>query len=234
MPDCEVYYVKNGKYISWYEKTGSRPKYIKKKNHTFLQNAVKNMYNNALLKSSKKQIKLSSQLIGALSENELIESRYLQKDSPFSKYLSTDYQSTDELTAQWLSEAYKSNSDYFPLELKHKTYAGVMVRSKSERTIANTLFRYGIPFRYECELVLNGRPIYPDFTILSPVTGKIIYWEHFGVMDKASYREKARHKLEIYEENGIIPSINLITTYETADTPIDCAYIDTLIHFHFL
>lgn len=30
--------------------------------------------------------------------------------------------------------------------------------------------------------------IHPDFTVRHPITGKRIYWEHFGMMDDQEYR----------------------------------------------
>ncbi|MBQ9387343.1 MAG: hypothetical protein IJU01_01625 [Lachnospiraceae bacterium] len=40
-----------------------------------------------------------------------------------------------------------------------KTIDGKMVRSKSEAIIYEQLKNYGIPFRYECDLSVNGHVI---------------------------------------------------------------------------
>ena len=40
-------------------------------------------------------------------------------------------------------------------------------------------------------------------------------------MENETYRENAYNKLKLYGQNGIIPSINLITTFETKSHPID-------------
>ena len=94
-----------------------------------------------------------------------------------------------------------------------------MLRSKSEVFIDQALFMNNIPYRYECKLVLNGNNIYPDFTLLHPVTGKILYWEHFGMMDDFKYAQKALNKIELYNRAGIIPGIDLIMTFETDNKP---------------
>ncbi len=70
---------------------------------------------------------------------------------------------------------------------------------------------------------------YPDFTLRQPGTGEFIYWEHFGMMDSPGYRQKAGRKLDQYISQGLIPNMNLITTYETSDRPLSPVEIEELI-----
>lgn len=91
-----------------------------------------------------------------------------------------------------------------------------------------------IPFRYECALQLGELTIYPDFTIRHPKTGQIYYWEHFGMMDHPAYSINVASKLDLYISHGIIPSIHLITTYETKDNPLSFEVISKLISHYFL
>lgn len=91
-----------------------------------------------------------------------------------------------------------------------------------------------IPFRYECSLNLNGITVYPDFTIRHPKTGKFYYWEHFGKMDDPHYVKTTLSKLELYISNDIFPSINLITTYETNNNPLDIEMVENIIQYYFL
>lgn len=86
-----------------------------------------------------------------------------------------------------------------------------------------------IPFRYESQLVLGGQEYYPDFTILNPRNNKIMYWEHFGMMNKEAYKQKTRDKLQTYEDYGILPWNNLILTYETKSSPLDVEKISCII-----
>ena len=67
-----------------------------------------------------------------------------------------------------------------------------------------------------------------------PVTGEYFYWEHFGMMDKPDYARSTIDKLNSYVEHGIIPSVNLITTYETADHPITQLKIANVVKEYFL
>ena len=100
--------------------------------------------------------------------------------------------------------------------------------------IVECLLKYRIPFRYECELVLGKDTYYPDFTIRHPRTGEVFYWEHFGCMDDPKYRRKCYNKLQRYGDYGIIPTINLIATYENGNHPLTLADIEKMIQEYFL
>ena len=96
------------------------------------------------------------------------------------------------------------------------------------------LTQNNIPFRYECALQLGETTIYPDFTIRHPRTGETYYWEHFGMMDNPAYRKSASLKLQNYISNGIIPTIQLITTYETKEKQLDLDIIEKIVKEYFL
>ena len=156
----------------------------------------------------------------------------LKSESPYFKILQTEFQKSLGEFETWGNAEYEHSANHTQ-NLIHQTLAGHAVRSKSEVIIANALFLESIPYRYECALHLGETTFYPDFTILHPGTKQIWYYEHFGMMDKASYREAVYNKLKYYGNYGIIPSINLITTYETQMHPIDSTEIDYLIKKHF-
>ena len=54
------------------------------------------------------------------------------------------------------------------------------------------------------------------------------------MMDSPEYRRKVISKLELYMEYGIYPNQNLITTYETAENPLDAAKIEAVLNQYFL
>lgn len=126
------------------------------------------------------------------------------------------------------------NQSFSSGNLIHTTLAGHKVRSKSEVIISNLLYTNQIPYRYEAVLPLKEFTAYPDFTILHPVTNKIFYWEHFGMMDNAPYCDTACNKLKTYCYNGIFPSMQLITTYETSKCPISTDQVQQIITQYFL
>ena len=63
--------------------------------------------------------------------------------------------------------------------------------------------------------------VYPDFTFLSKKTGKEIYWEHEGMIDKQEYARSAVRKIESYQKNDIYPGERLILTFETEQRVLD-------------
>lgn len=95
--------------------------------------------------------------------------------------------------------------------------------------IASALYRAGIPFRYENPLELDGNVIYPDFTMRHPLDGRYCYWEHYGLMDRPDYIEATLFKQRAFYHHGILPDINLIATYETADHPLDSLAVEKKI-----
>ena len=128
---------------------------------------------------------------------------------------------------------------YQPMKFKeltpeYYTDKGERVRSKSEILIANALKKHHIPYRYEYPLGLKGDiTLHPDFTVLNVKKRQELYWEHFGRMDDEKYARGAANKMKTYIENGIIPNIDLITTYETKEHPLDYETIEKVIKEYF-
>ena len=161
----------------------------------------------------------------------------LKEQSPYRDlilpYYSNHSRNSEKLAA-WAQAEYISNPDY-PDGKKFHTKKGELVRSKSEVFIADALFTHRIPYRYEQKLDLGSAGyFFPDFTVCHPRYLKTIYWEHFGLMDSEDYAHKAYRKLDIYTLNGIIPTLNLITTFETKENPIDSYVIEKNIKDFFL
>ena len=118
--------------------------------------------------------------------------------------------------------------NYRPEELRHTTSRGLRVRSKSELLIAETLYRYDLPFRYEQVYRTNGISISADFTIRRS-DGKLFVWEHEGLINKRSYIEWQRKKAELYASIGFYPWDNMILTYDTDDGNIDLRIVESEI-----
>ena len=90
--------------------------------------------------------------------------------------------------------------------LIHRTIRGDAVRSKSEVIIANILHQKGIAYEYEKPLIgPDGRPRYPDFTFEDEEMGIVYYWEHLGMVNITSYRQRWERKLAWYRDMGILP-----------------------------
>ena len=115
--------------------------------------------------------------------------------------------------SRWLSSHSKLNP-YLPEKRIHRSPLGTMVRSKSELSIATFLDLKGVSYKSDELLILEGHEYYPDFIIFRKSDGKIIIWEHLGMMDDPAYAEKVIHKLTAYSRNGFRLGDNLILTYD--------------------
>lgn len=125
---------------------------------------------------------------------------------------------------EWANEPFVQ-SDYHPEEKRHVTRNGLRVRSKSEVLIAEKLYDYGIPFRYEAVLIICGVSFSPDFTVRR-ADGKVFYWEHFGLTGDSDYMNHQNRKLRAYAGCGIVPWDNLIITYDNSRGDINLRVID--------
>lgn len=143
--------------------------------------------------------------------------------------------SDDEYVKRWLATEYMTKGilDDGDNEQVIITEKGERVRSKSEKIIADKLYMLGIPYRYECPVMMKGQreniTVYPDFTILRMSDRREVYFEHFGLMDDAEYIGTVMRKLDTYERNGIYLGINLFFTHETSKAPLNTVALDMLL-----
>lgn len=133
----------------------------------------------------------------------------------------------------WNKEPHQPNPRYAE-HLTVQSVNGYFVRSKSEAMIDMLLTTYGIPFRYEGSICINGVTYHPDFTIRHPETGDYYLWEHFGMIDDEGYCRRNLPKIPLYANLGFIPGRNMILTFETGDQPLNMQYVEDLIKYYFL
>ena len=231
LPDGKLICSHNGKYIKWYVSDGHKKTYIPKKKLALAENLALKKYLSLTLEDLlKEENALNSYLKHQTDIKEA--DKWVNEHPNVSSLLSNILLPSSSELSSWMTSEYEHNPNYKD-QLVHKTISGNLVRSKSEAMIDLSLFKNQIPFRYECALQLGEVTIYPDFTIKHPKTGNIYYWEHFGQMDDPSYSKKAYSKLQLYNSWGIIPSIHLITTYETKNTPLTSDLIEKVIEHYF-
>lgn len=145
---------------------------------------------------------------------------------PKSLFFQTAEKGEDEAD-WWKNEPYRQ-SDYKPERKTHLTSRGLTVRSKSEVLIAEKLYEYQVPFRYEQVLTIGKYDLSPDFTLKSR-SEELFYWEHCGLPGNKEYMQHHKWKLEVYESVGIVPWKNLIVTYDDPDGYINLAIIESEI-----
>lgn len=232
-PEGELQCVTNGSYNKWFCKLGKEKKYLPKEQKVLAQQLATKKY-------------LALQLNDLLQEEQAIDlylkhrethpnkaEALLTDKSEFRTLISIQSEDFEKEITDWKNSPYEQNENYSQQKI-YKTVTGQYVRSKSEVMISMILHKYDIPFRYECALKIGNRVIYPDFTIKHPKTGKIYYYEHFGRMDDVSYCKKACAKIELYSLSGIMPTIQLLATFETSDNPLTPEVVEQLVNQYFV
>lgn len=232
LPVGDLHCTHNGSYIKWFNHHKGQAFYIPKSKRSFAEQLAIRKYLSTLIEELQIEKNAINSYIECINQNKNPAEKLLQEDSCFQPLLAPYFNSHNIDIDAWLSEPYETNPSH-PEYLIHKTIAGCNVRSKSESLIVSALYTNHIPFRYECALQLGEITLFPDFTILHPQTKKIYYWEHFGMMNNPDYAHSAYKKLQLYSEHNIIPSINLIMTFETPDNPLDYEILEHTIQFYF-
>ena len=233
LPTGKLICASNGKGYKWYRSDGHTPTYLSKKDRNLAEKLAYKKYlslhlRNLLHEKNAINFYLRHHDINAYqAEQSFINSpKYRDLLAPFFTPLSKEMQ-------DWMEAPYEKCNNH-PENLKIQSYSGNLVRSKSEMLIDMFLFKNCIPFRYESLLQLDEINMYPDFTIRHPKTGDVYYWAHFGMMDDPTYSKNVCLKLENYISHGIIPSIQLITTYETLKEPLCAETIEKIVEHYFL
>lgn len=149
-----------------------------------------------------------------------------------SGYKSERYKQSTKHVQDWLSNrcGVSAGNEH---QLRVKTHAGFNVRSKSERDILHALMDHGLPYKYEERIFTDVGPLFPDFTILNPLNGQEVIWEHNGSMDDPNYAAKVFKRTAAYYRKGFHPGKNLINTYEENNEGIDSDWIETIIKQYF-
>lgn len=231
LPKGKISISHTGKYTKWYHIIDKAKSLISKRNRMLASQLATKKYF-IYLKSDLEQEKtaIDFYLRHHKMEN---KSDLLYSKKEYEELIAPFFTPISKELLHWMNSPYEKNLTHQEM-LIHKTISGNIVRSKSEAIITTFLFKNRIPFRYECALELNGITIYPDFTIRHPQTGRVYYWEHFGMMDEARYSKNVGVKLQMYINNGIIPGVQLITTYETREEPLSVECVERQIEYYFL
>ena len=237
LPEGNLICSHNREKPKFYLSNKNKKTYLRKSQDTLITQYFAKRYLSLLKKEILQELEAINSYLHLINTKNSDSTDFLQKYPEFATKISTSYllpHNNPQIDINtWLNIAYEANP-FHPEGLIHKGYSGKHLRSKSECLIDMCLHINGIPFKYECPIHIDNKTYYPDFTVLNPKNGKIMYWEHLGLLDNPEYFDKAINKIKTYSQNGIYPGINLIITSETSDSPLDVNYIETLINYYFL
>lgn len=203
LPTGHLIQQKKGKYVDYYlqgyEKGIRTRKYIRKKNVETMEKLIATRKN---LEVMKKEM---------LQKKEEYEKRLKKEGFDPEQILEEERQRRAAMEKHHEQKQAVLEADQYHNK-KNMTLNHESVRSRAEVIIANILYLYKVPYQYEKEQWIAGEKIKPDFTIY--YNGKVIYWEHAGLMTNENYRDTWDYKRRLYAKAGIIEGKNLIVTYE--------------------
>lgn len=236
-PEGSIRINKNENHYKWYVRNadGSR-KYIPKNKKEYAQKLALKAYYKKKLSELQKEKLIIEEFVDKMNDISRLSEKIIFESEEFGRLISEGLLSQKlvgkDYIEEWVKMDYAKNNKH-PEQLNVKVRGDLYVRSKSEAFIAMELIKASIPFRYECELILDEVAYYPDFTIMNPVTGEIVLWEHFGMVDRMDYRKTMLSKLDTFIRNGYIPSVNMIITCESMDKPLDFENIRAQVEHFF-
>jgi len=207
-------------------------KYIRKKEKDFARVLAQKDYNERLILQLEKEISSLQEYLSQSQKGRALSQIY-ETLCPARQELITPAILTDEqYVEQWKSLSWKG-LPFDPEAPAFDTAKGDIVRSKSEVIIADTLYRHGIPYRYEYPITLKQKnsniTLHPDFLCLNVRTRQEFIWEHFGLMDDPDYVKIAGAKLRLYSENEIFSCNKFIFTMESQKAPLSTRDIENKI-----
>lgn len=193
--------------------------YVPSKNRDFLAKMIQRDYEK---RSLEKLVEMEKRLDAFLKKYDpmAIKKMYTNLCEGRKAFVKPLVLSDKEYVQNWMEE-HQGEQNPFPEKGLYETEQGEFVRSKSEKIIADTLFKMQVPYRYETRVKLYGnRYAYPDFTCLNVRLRKTMYWEHLGLLGDGDYANKNFGKIENYEHHGIYIGDSLILSFETQERPL--------------
>ena len=227
LPNSHVYISNSNGCPQYYLKTENGDKqYIKKK---YIKDITKFAQRDYEIDINQKLKQLESKLQRFLASYDIsFLNEYDRFSEPKKAILKSFVMSEEQMIEKW----YESNGamqNSFYGEGIYQTNRGEMVRSKSEKIIADTLEKYNVPYKYEPLLELGYSTVFPDFAVLNVRNNKTLYWEHLGLIADDDYAIKNFRKIQLYEKSGYIHGKDLITTMESEDAPLEIKVVEQKI-----
>ena len=228
MPDGTLHISKSGNYYTWRVSTGNgNRKYLPKKERDLAGILALKKFYEAQMHDLKNDIEACRRFLH-YKDTSVDETALLMNSSSaeYKNLLGAAYANIDEKITEWENLPYEKSSMY-PENLIHRTFKeGEKVRSKLEASVAGSLYTLKIPYKYEKMTMIGNNKFAVDFTALDVRTFREIPIEVFGMMSDYEYVKNFKRKMTIYINSGYIPGINMMTFYESRETPLELEYVN--------
>ncbi len=223
---------KHGSTYQWYVRTEKETSYLKRIYRETAEKLALKTYLERRLKEMQNERSAIGQYLRCRSKCPVKTAEKLLQLPPYKDLLRPQVEERNQRIQAWL-DIPRTPNRLHPENLKIRMSDGTLVRSKSEGMIYRMLKEHNIPFRYDCEMWINGELVCPDFLIYHPKTGEIFIWEHLGRMDDPLYLARVHRTIEVYAGGNWLPGRNLILSSENAEHPLGEADIERLIDAFF-
>lgn len=225
--------VKHRNNSTYYYLTGTEDggRLLHQKDRQLISDLIQKNYLKRVLKASKIEaaaLKRLQKIYPTITAEEIFD--HLTSDRK--KYAKRIGQADEQYIRKWEKTPFtpKEFRDGIPVYL---TMKGERVRSKSEMIIADRLYANGIPYKYECPIMIGNEIIHPDFSILKVSERRVVYMEHCGKADDPDYQEDMVPRINKYILAGIFEGERLFLTFESSNCPLDVRVLDAMINKHF-
>ncbi len=227
LPDGSIIIRLQNRNKYYYCYNNHKQKYLNHKDTALIRQLVQKDHINKAIKAAKHEAEvLKKDIIGYPKDT--MEKVYETLPEERRKYASPLILSDEEYAKAWLATPYEAKP-FGKDAPEYYTMKGERVRSKIEVIIADRLYIKGIPYKYECPVVIDGVVFHPDFTILRLSDRKVLYHEHCGKMGDTGYVEDMIDRVNKYARAQIFLGDRLFCTFESETQPIDLSWLDDFI-----
>ncbi len=211
----------------YYQHSSNGDKYLNQKDTELIKQLIQKDHISRAIKAAKHEAEVLKKDIIAYPKD-TIEKVYDTLPEERKKYASPLITTDEEYAQAWLATPYETRP-FSKDAPEFYTMKGERVRSKIEVIIADRLYAKGIPYKYECPVLIDGVIFHPDFTILRLSDRKILYHEHCGKMGDSGYVEDMIDRTNKYARTQIFLGDRLFFTFESETHPIDLSWLDDFI-----
>lgn len=205
----------------------NRFRYLGKKDAELIKTYIQKDYCKLTIKAAKTEAGILKKSIISYPKNTM-ENVYDSLPESRKKHATPLHISNNEYAQSWLAAPFE-RKPFSKDAPGFYTIKGERVRSKSEVIIADRLYAKGIPYKYECPVLIGNEIIHPDFTILRLSDRQVLYHEHCGMMSRQEYADDVINRINQFAHDGIFLGDRLFMTMESSDHPFDISWLDAFI-----
>lgn len=202
--------------------------YVSKKDLSKVKAIAQKDYDRRLIEELRKQLVYLEKLI-AFFEAGGVDRFFNKLCKNRRKIVTPIVEPREQFIERWIAEEYEPYGRWEDVNTEIYTIKGERVRSKTEKSIADELLAYNVPYKYEAplELIAGGKSkiFRPDFKALNRRTCKEFIIEHLGMMGNMNYYNRNLNKLDVFEKNGYLLGVNLLIFHETAEDQVSISVI---------